>query len=185
MANRKMMVAALVAACAVPASASVVAIGSTNARLCFEAADSPATPSLTAVHDCDEALLRDGLPGYETVATHVNRGILHLRRNNVDLAISDFDAAIALDPEQPESYLNKGAALMRRQDSAGAVQLFTVALERNTSRPAIAHYGRAVAQEAMGNINAAYQDFRRAQELAPNWREPGLELARFRVVEAQ
>ena len=185
MANRKLMFAALLAACAFPASASVVAIGSTNARICYEAADSPSMPGLSAVRDCDEALLRDHLSAYEKVATHVNRGILHLRRNAVDLAIGDFDAAIALDPEQPEAYLNKGAAMIRRHDPAGAVQLFTVALEHNTSRPAVAHYGRAVANEAMGNINAAYQDFRRAQELAPNWREPGLELARFRVVEAQ
>lgn len=183
MASPKLIVAALLATCAVPASASVMALGSTNARLCFEAADSPSLPSLSSIRDCDAALLRDHLSGYETVATHVNRGILHLRRSAVDLAIADFDAAIALDPEQPEAYLNKGAALMRRHDSAGAVQLFTVALERNTSRPAVAHYGRAVAQEAMGNISAAYQDFRRAQELAPDWREPGLELARFRVVQ--
>jgi tetratricopeptide (TPR) repeat protein len=183
MANRKLILATLVAACAVPASASVMVLGSSNARLCYEAADSPALPSARAIRDCDEALLRDNLSRYETVATHVNRGILHLRRNLVDLAIRDFDRAIAVDAEQPEAYLNKGAAMIRRQDPAGAVQLFTVALERNTSRPAIAHYGRAVANEAMGNINAAYQDFRRARELAPNWREPELELARFRVVE--
>lgn len=185
MANRKLILAALVAACAVPASASVMVLGSSNARLCYEAADSPAFPVVRSIRDCDEALLRDNLARYETVATHVNRGILQLRRNLVDLAIADFDAAIALDPEQPEAYLNKGAALIRRHDSAGAVQLFTVALERNTSRPAIAHYGRAVANEAMGNIPAAYNDFRRASEIAPDWREPRLELARFRVVEAQ
>ena len=93
-------------------------------------------------------------------------------------------AAIALDPEQPEAYLNKGAALIRRQNPQEALQLFTVALERNTSRPAIAHYGRAVANEALGNVAAAYRDYRRASELAPDWAEPRTELARFRVVGA-
>lgn len=185
MANRKLILAALVAAVAVPASASVIVLGSNNARMCYEAADSPAFPAARSIRDCDEALLRDHLTQYETVATHVNRGILQLRRNLVDHAIRDFDAAIALDPEQPEAYLNKGAAMIRRQDPASAVQLFTVALERNTSRPAVAHYGRAVANEAMGNIPAAYRDFRRASEIAPGWREPRTELARFRVVETQ
>ena len=68
-----------------------------------------------------------------SVATHVNRGILRLRRGLVDEAVADFDRAIALDPEQPEAYLNKGAALIRRQNPAEALQLFTVALERNTT----------------------------------------------------
>ena len=162
----------------------MLVLGSSNARLCYEAADSPMLPSARALRDCDEALLRDNLSRYETVATHVNRGILQLRRNLVDLAVRDFDAAIAMDPEQPEAYLNKGAAMIRRQDAASALQLFTVALERNTSRPAIAHYGRGVANEAVGNIPAAYRDFRRASELDPDWRSQ-LELARFRVVEQQ
>lgn len=179
----KLVFAAAAFACAAPASASVVALGSSNARLCYESADSPAMPSIGALHDCDEALLRDDLSRYDTVATHVNRGILYLRRSAVALAIDDFDAAIALDPEQPEAYLNKGAALIRRQDPAGALPLFTVALEHNTSRPAVAHYGRAVANEALGNLPAAYRDYRRASELAPDWSEPRLELARFRVVQ--
>lgn len=182
MRNRKLILAALVTASAIPAAASVVVIGSTNARLCYEAADSPSLPLPRSLRECDEALLRENLTQYERVATHVNRGILLLRRNLVDSAISDFDRAIDLDPEQPEAYLNKGAAMIRRQDPASAMQLFTVALERNTRRPAVAHYGRAVANEALGNIPAAYRDFRRASELDPEWREPRTELARFRVV---
>ncbi len=181
MANRNVVLAALVAALSVPASAGVVVLGTNNARLCYEAADSPMHPQAQALRNCDDALLRDHLSAYEIVATHVNRGILQLRRNMVDLAIADFDRAIAADPDQPEAYLNKGAAMIRRQDAASAVQLFTVALERNTSRPAVAHYGRAVANEQLGNLSAAYRDFRRASEMAPDWREPQLELARFRI----
>ena len=173
--------AAAVAAVAVPASASVVVLGNSDARLCFEAADSDLMPNSSDVRRCDEALVHGNLIAYEVVATHVNRGILRLRRGLVDEAIADFDRAITLDPNQPESYLNKGAALIRRNNAAGAVQLFTVALERNTTRPAIAHYGRAVAQEQLGNVAAAYRDYRRASELDPNWREPRVELSRFRV----
>jgi len=182
MANRKLILAALVAAISVPASAAVTVLGANSARLCFEAADSPMMPQSREMQFCDEALRNQTLTRYEIVASHVNRGILRLRRNQVDDAIADFDSAIAIDPEQPEAYLNKGAALIRRQNPEGALTLFTVALERNTSRPALAHYGRAVANEALGNLPAAYRDYRRASELDPGWNEPRVELTRFRVV---
>ncbi len=100
----------------------------------------------------------------------------------IDPAIADFDRAIALDPDQPEAYLNKGAALMRRENSADAIGLFTIALERNTTRPALAHYGRAIANETLGNLNAAYRDYQAASRLDPEWNEPRAELTRFRVV---
>jgi tetratricopeptide (TPR) repeat protein len=179
----KMMLAASLTAIAAPALAGVVVVGNTDARLCYEAADSTLLPQIDDVHRCDNALLNDPLSRYETVATHVNRGILRLRRNRIDEAVADFDRAIALDAAQPEAYLNKGAALIRRQDSVEALHLFTMALERHTSRPAVAHYGRAIANEHLGNVRAAYADYRRASELAPQWAEPRTELARFTVVQ--
>ena len=182
MIHGKLVLAALLAACAAPASAAVLVIGNSDARLCYEAADSPLMPAVRDIRRCDEALLHESLSQFETLATHVNRGILRLRRGLTDEAVADFDRAIALDPAQPEAYLNKGAALIRRQNPAEALQLFTVALERNTSRPAIAHYGRGVANEALGNLAAAYRDYRRASELDPDWADPRTELARFRVV---
>ena len=167
---------------AAPAGAAVVVLGNSDARMCYEAADSPMMPAARDVRRCDEALLREALSNYETVATHVNRGILRLRRGQIDDAIHDFDLAIQLDPNQPEAYLNKGAALLRRDNAAEAMTLFTSALDRNTTRPAIAHYGRAIANETLGNLSAAYRDYTAASQIAPDWREPRLELARFRVI---
>lgn len=181
MAYGKILLGVLVATVSMPAFAAVQVIGSNDARLCFEAAESERNPTPEQLRWCDDALRVATLTTYEIVATHVNRGILHLRRGSIDTAISDFDMAMALDPDQPEAYLNKGAALIRREQPDQAVGLFTVALERNTSRPEVAHYGRAVANEALGNVRAAYNDYRRASELAPRWREPRLDLARFRV----
>jgi tetratricopeptide (TPR) repeat protein len=178
-----MILAASLAAVAAPASAGVVVIGTTDARLCYEAADSGGLPRVDDVRRCDNALTHDPLSRYETVATHVNRGILRMRRNQVDEAVADFDRAIALDPDQPEAYLNKGAALIRRDNHGEALRLFTVALEHNTARPAIAHYGRAIANEQLGNVRAAYADYLRASELDPGWADPRTELRRFRVVQ--
>ena len=182
MATGKALLAVLLTASSIPALAGVTVVGTTAARICYEAADSPLMPQMRDLQRCDSALNDEVLSDYERVATHVNRGILQLRRGRVDAAIADFDRAMALDPDQPEAYLNKGAALIRQQDPQGALPLFTVALERNTSRPAVAHYGRGVANEALGNLQQAYADYRRASELAPEWAEPRAELQRFRVV---
>ena len=184
MLNRYHLLAAagLAVAAATPASGSVLVLGNSDARLCFEAADSPSMPIARDLRRCDEALSRENLTTYEVVATHVNRGILRLRRGNIDDAIGDFDRAIALDANQPEAYLNKGAALLRRENPGEAMSLFTIALERNTTRPALAHYGRAVANETLGNLSAAFRDYTAASRIAPDWREPRQELTRFRVV---
>jgi len=183
MANLRYLLATAVAVCAVPAGASLFVVGSTDARLCYEAADSPLNPGTRDLRRCDEALLHDNLTQYEIVATHVNRGILRLRRGSVDTAIADFDEAIRLDPNQPEAYLNKGTALLRRENASEALQLYTVALDHSTTRPAVAHYGRAIANEQLGNVREAYADYLRASQLAPDWRDPRAELQRFRVIQ--
>ncbi|HEX8641306.1 MAG TPA: tetratricopeptide repeat protein [Allosphingosinicella sp.] len=182
MAKLRYAFAALLAAASVPAVGSVIVVGNSNARMCYEAADSPTTPTLRDLRDCDAALGEEALSQHDRVATYVNRGILRLRRGHADTAIADFDAAMALNPRQPEAYLNKGAALIRLENPSEALQLFTAALEYNTERPEIAHFGRAIANEELGNIRAAYQDYRRASELDPEWQDPRTELARFRVV---
>lgn len=182
MAVRFLVSAAFVAVISVPAAASVISIGSTSASLCYQAADSPTDPAFADLRVCDTALSEEGLTRGDRVATHVNRGILRLRRGQIDLAIADFDRAMALDPDQPEAYLNKGAAMIKQRNPGAALGLFTMAIERNTSRPELAHYGRAIANEALGNARQAYRDYRRASELDPDWAEPRAELSRFRVV---
>jgi tetratricopeptide (TPR) repeat protein len=182
MANRTLIVAAAFAAMSVPASAAVTVLGSSDARMCFEAADSTLTPGLSQLRFCDNALGQESLSEHDIVATYVNRGILRLRRNQIEAAITDFDSAIQLDPRQPEAYLNKGAALLRVNNNSEAAELFSASLENNTRRPELAHFGRAVAYEALGNVRGAYQDYREASALSPHWRDPQIELARFRVV---
>src|SRR4051812_29866601 len=126
MAIRKIALVVLLAACAAPASASVMVIGSSDARFCYEAADSPLMPQAHDMRRCNDALSSGNLTNYDTLATHVNRGILRLRRGQIDEAIADFDSAMRIDPDEPEAYLNKGAALIQRQNPTEAVQLFTV-----------------------------------------------------------
>ena len=169
-------------ACAGPAVAAVTVIGNSSARMCYEAADSTGS-AVSGLRYCDEALAMEALTGHDRVATFVNRGILKMRKGDYDAAIADFDTAIAEDDQQAEAYLNKGVALLRGStDYAKAVPLFTTAIEKRTSRPALAYLGRGMAHEMNGQVKAAYLDYKQAQALAPNWKEPAAELARFTVV---
>jgi len=181
MAAARYLLAALAAASAVPAGAGVTVIGAHSARLCFELAELRRPPAPRDIARCDAALEEGGISHRDIVATYVNRGILKLRSGRVPAAIADFDTALRLDPSQPEAYLNKGAALLRQNDMRGAVPLFAAALEHGTHRPAIAHFGRAIANETLGNVAEAYRDYRLASELDPDWAEPRDELQRFRV----
>lgn len=170
------------AAIAFPATASVVVIGNSAARYCYEAADSPARPSQDSLGQCTRALYEEPLTDYEIAATHVNRGILLVRRNKIADGMRDFDRALELDPDQPEAYLNKGIALLRMEGRAQeALPLFETALQKQTKRPALAYYGRAIAHEDMGNLRSAYRDYKLASTTDPKWRVPLRELARFSV----
>lgn len=168
------------AGAAAPAAVSVY--GNTTARACYEAALSEQY-SAANLGICDDALGDRGLGLRDRVATYVNRGILHVQHGAYAEAIADYDRAIALDAAEPDAYLNKGLALLRRDGSGEqAAPLFTMAIERGTREPAIAYYVRGVANELNGDIPAAYADLRRAAQLAPDWDVPARDLTRFEVV---
>ncbi len=178
---RYILLTAGMALAASPAHAAVTVIGNSLARTCYEAAESRFSNG-EAIVDCDRALSEENLMDSDRVATHVNRGILKLRGGAVDSAIADFDRAIDLNPAEAEAYLNKGMALLRLPEGEDqAIGLFDAALEKKTRKPAIAYYGRAVANELNGRIREAYRDYRQASVIDPKWREPKVELARFTV----
>lgn len=163
------------------AAASIRVLGNSIGHSCYVSAKSQ-DGSQAALADCSRALDSGRMSMEDMVATYVNRGIVRIYADQFPSAISDFDRAIELNPDQPESYLNKASAILRMSgDSAAAIALYGESLARNTKRPELAYYGRAVAHETSGNITAAYRDYRKAQELAPRWEEPRRELSRFQV----
>jgi tetratricopeptide (TPR) repeat protein len=178
----KFLFAAAALLVAAPATGAVTVLGNSSARLCYEAAESRASPNLTVLRTCDQAMRDEGLSDYDRVATLVNRGILKARLGNVDEAILDYDAALDRNPNEAEAYLNKGFALLHLPDAAQQARpMFDSALANRTRRPELAYYGRAVANELTGQVRAAYDDYRQASLLNPRWKDPKADLARFSV----
>jgi len=169
--------AALVAASA--AASQSITIGSGAAEACYEAARERRT-SQTALDECDQAI-SGVLSSPDLVATHVNRGILHALKKDYSKALSDYDRAIKLDPDEPEAFLNKGLLLLRLESrDAEALRLLNLALAYKTRMPALAYFARGIAHEELGQTAAAYRDYRQAAALSPKWDLPIRELRRFR-----
>lgn len=163
-----------------PATATVHTVGSSFAESCYRAAEARDT-SRIARDSCDKALSEDALSLADRAGTYVNRGVLSMISGDLVRANQDFERALALDPRQPEAWLNKAIAQMRTGNGGAALEMADRSIALRTERPAIAYYIRGVANEDAGNVKAAYADFRRARELAPKWSVPAVELARYQV----
>ena len=111
--------AAVIATAAAPSSASILTIGGSYARACYDAAEAR-NSSPESVENCDMAFAIQPLDADDIVATHVNRGIIHMIRGDHVRARADFDTALALNPQQPEAWLNKGILIFDEGDSRAA-----------------------------------------------------------------
>ena len=161
-------------------NASIFTIGGSLARACFEAAEAR-NATFETLQLCDRALIEEPLMNSDRVATYVNRGILRLIEREYRNADADFDRALAIDPLEPEAWLNKGVSTIRQGNSAAALPMIARAIELKTRRPALAFYTRGIANEHNGDIKAAYADLVRARALEPGWDPPVKELARYQV----
>lgn len=162
-------------------AAATILGGSTAGRDCYLAAELRRdTRSSLAV--CTRALDVDSLSRRDRAATLVNRGIIHMQARDLESAVADYRAAIAVDQELAEAHVNLGIALLHRggQDQA-AIETLTRALEMKPSRPEVALYSRAVAHEMVGNVREAFEDYSAAAAAAPDWKEPAEQLKRFSV----
>src|SRR5687768_3730631 len=99
----RFLFAAAVLLAATPAFGAVSVMGNSAARSCYLAAEVRGIPTADAFRFCDEALNQEGLTDEESAATFVNRGILKARLGRFDEAVSDYDAALGRNPDEPEA----------------------------------------------------------------------------------
>jgi len=163
------------------ASAAVTVIGSGSAQLCYQAADQGKL-SRQAIDYCDDAL-SGALTSDDRAATYVNRGVLELAMTRVNAAQADFNSGLAINGNLGEAYVDRGATLIAQKKFADAIIDINKGLSLNAKQPHIAYYDRAVADEALGNLKAAYDDYRQALIVRPDFKQASDELKRFKIVE--
>jgi tetratricopeptide (TPR) repeat protein len=173
----------LVAVAAAPAQAAVTVLGGGIAHSCYEAVEYSRVTAARALQICDLALEQEQLTRRDRAATITNRGILHMREGRFQKALADYQKSIRLMPELLESKVNLGAALY----SLGRYEEALVALNEgvgadSVDAKAVGYYNRALCHERLGDIQTAYEDFRRAVVARPDFELASKQLKRFTVV---
>jgi len=163
-----------------PADALVAVIGSGLAHDCFVMAKAGADPR-DAVATCTMALQEAALDPRARAGTHVNRGVMEVALGRIDDAMADYDTALTLNPELGDGYVDRGAALifLKRYDDAMADIEKGINLGQTYEQ--VGYYNRGVAEFYLGRVTASYHDFKKALEIAPDFRPASEQLKNFVV----
>ena len=172
-------VAAFVAASG--ARAAVTVVGNGAAHSCYQFAEFGGNTN-DGITTCDFALEQTTLSVKDRAATFVNRGILRVRKDDAEEALSDYNQGIGLNPLLGEAYVDRGAVMIVLKHYDDALADFDKGISLGANRLEIAYYDRAVVDEALGNIRAAYEDYKKASEIQPDFALANEQLSRFRVV---
>lgn len=163
----------------VTADAAVSVAGKGLSRSCFDHAESGRDLD-EGIQHCNRALTDEPMTLRDRAATFVNRGIIRVRSKDVPAGVKDYDSALRIKPDLAEAHVNKGIALVYLGGhDAEAIEAISRGIQLKTERPEIAYYHRGIANELLGNDEAAYNDYRQAATLKPDWAEPQLQLRRF------
>jgi tetratricopeptide (TPR) repeat protein len=177
------LIAVSAAACiaATGASAAVTVLGNGAAHSCYQFAELGGN-TIDGISTCTFALDQTTLSVKDRAATFVNRGILRARKNEPQGALSDYDHGIEMNPSLGEAYVDRGAVMIVLKRYDDALSDLDKGITLGANRVEIAYYDRAIVDEALGNIRAAYEDYKKAAEIQPDFALANDQLSRFRVV---
>lgn len=165
---------------AVGATAAVTVLGPGPAQQCFHIAEYGGDPH-EGIARCSFAL-GTALSKMDRAATFVNRGVIRLSIHQNDLAYADINSGISIAPDLGDAYVDRGASQIALGKYDDALADLNKGIELGPHRPQVAYYDRAIIFEQRGDIRAAYDDYKKALDIAPDFAPAADELKRFRVV---
>ncbi len=113
------------------------------------------------------AIIDAGTEAPEAIATaHFNRGLAYHAKRELDLAIADYDRAIALNPEFAEAYNYRGKAYFQKGNHDGAMPDLDRAIELKPEY-AEAYANRGLVLGWQRKKESAAADFREVLALRP------------------
>ncbi len=138
----------------------VTTFGASDATLCYQNASSQYN---TDTAPCDAAL-KKMITARDKKATLVNRGIIHRRNGDLQLALDDFNAALDIDPNLAEAYLNRGTVYYLAGQQDRAIADYQKSLDIGTARPWAAWYNMGLAYEEKNDKARAREAYAKAVE---------------------
>lgn len=93
-----------------------------------------------------------------------SRGIVYSDKKNIDLALKDFNKAIAINPQYQGAYNNRGLIYRSIGKYTQAIDDFNKAIDINLEQ-AITYYNRGGTYISLGSYTQAINDFNRAIEI--------------------
>jgi len=167
MTMQRMCLGALAAGlfCTQAAAQMSTTFGTSDAAQCFQNASSLYS---TDASPCDKAL-KSMLSQRDKKATLVNRGIIHRKNGELQRALDDFNAALELDANLAEAYLNRGTVYFLAGQSDAAIADYEKALDLGTARPWAAWYNIGLAYEEKKDKAKAREAYAKAVELNPSF----------------
>ncbi len=138
----------------------------------------PRLPPLEAIEGCTAVIDAGRAPSQVLAQAFVNRGdAWRLRRNDIDRALADYDAAIRVVPDFAPAFANRGFVyVFARPQLDRAIGDFSEAI-RIDPASANVFYFRGVAWSGKGQWDRAIADFDQAIRLRPTfanaWRDRG------------
>ena len=97
-------------------------------------------------------------------------GVIELQNQNPLAAVKLINQAIAIYPNNPTFYSNRGAALRALGHFEAALANYGQALELNANNPD-AHFNKGIALAALGRYQEALASYTEAQRLQPDYAE--------------
>jgi lipoprotein NlpI len=158
------LVVVLLATTLVGPSAEADALADIDA--CHAAANNGELEAAIAL--CTRAIEADDLSAANMAIALSNRGAIYIDVGRLDLAIQDFDAAIAIQPDAAASYVNRGNAYDIQGDYGRALDDYNQAISLQPEL-ASAYLNRGVTYGNQENLDLELKDLDRAIQLDPDY----------------
>jgi len=106
-------------------------------------------------------------PNETTITLFLLRGFSYHELMNYDVAISDFNQVIELNPDLLSAYFNRGRAYVNSDQCESAIVDFDRVIGTEPNR--VAHVNRGICHSIIGNTARSIADFDRAIEFDPDY----------------